>query len=405
MRLLKKTGFVALLALTLAATIGAASASAYVIGIPPIGYPANVTGEDSSNSSIYIHGKTLSCNSPAFSASLSESVSVLATSTTKDGACKFSEGSQPALKMNGCHFSFDPNEETGTGKFTGTFSVGPAGCGPVKLEGVNYPCKDSLEAASWGGSATFEDTGEGFSIEAADSAINYTYEGLACGGKGSDTAQYTGKWSVSATNAAGELANLDVAPRPAIRLAGGPEEKEPAKLQADSYPQPVVSNGSTFTFTSSFPVTCATTRVTGTLAEATSQLNLAPSYGTCTAKLGETTAPATVTMNGCSYALSVQNVFPYAGTLGVGCTGESPIEFKVYSNSEMKTVICKVKVAAQAGKESVGLENWTSEADEGVSASVAAQGLAYERTGILCGGTKIGSDGKINYSTILWGQS
>jgi hypothetical protein len=82
-------------------------------------------------------------------------------------------------------------------------------------------------------------------------------------------------------------------------------------------------------------------------------ITVAPTYKECVGKVGAASAPATVTMNGCDYVLTVGNttVAPqYAVTADLVCPAEKVVEVHLYQNAEDKVSICTYTFAAQVGK-------------------------------------------------------
>lgn len=400
----KKYGFAVPLALALTAVVGVASASAlsFSAGI----YPAQVQGATTGSILVnFTPTNRYECKSQSLGAgSMAGPAKKLTTTSVSEASC-----TQPAehesggpLKMNGCQLTFEAGI---AGTYNGNVSVGPAGCGPVTMQ--TFYCNYQLDPSTLHGAAKLVNSGKetavsvnivGFDWENANKAF--------CGGSGT-SGELVANWNLSAKNGGGGATTLNVVDS-GLYLSGEAGGKTP-KVESLSYPTVFGSSAaSSFTLAlggTGTSYTCTSTTVHGEISAATSALSLAPEYASCNGWVGATKAAAKVFMNGCHYTLGVLNAGPpYTGTLGVACEGASPIEFKMYSSETYETVICTVKLAAQAGQPGVGLTNVTEGGKKGVGVNANVTTLAYERTGAACGGTKVGNGGNVTYVNTLLGS-
>jgi hypothetical protein len=126
----------------------------------------------------------------------------------------------------------------------------------------------------------------------------------------------------------------------------------------------------------------------GVITPPATKFTVTPHYTECVARIGATTAPATVTTNHCDFDLEIgetKSAGHWKGTAKVRCenAGEA-IEVHVYSNSSHSSTICTQKVTPQEGLE--GGEVFNGEGGTiGLTGTIG--GIKVEKTGILCGGT------------------
>ena len=280
---------------------------------------------------------------------------------------------------------------------TGTFEIGPAGCGPIKFAwpsctGYLYPGSSK--------NVTFQnEAGKTVEVTVNRAAFEMKYCGVIV-----DTAYLSGRWRVSSYGNLGEQTNVQVGSiADDVFLSGKKSEVEgeKPKIEADLYPTVLADNGaqtSTFTFAAA-KVKCTSSEYDAPLSVATTSLIITPQYSSC---VSAGVLPTTFVGNGCRWKLTVENVGPpYQGSLGVQCDkpGES-LEFRASSGG---SVICTTKMGEQAGRSKVGLEN-VSGTTSGIGLNAELSGLSYEHSGSNCNGQN-GShtDGALSAKTSLFG--
>jgi hypothetical protein len=124
----------------------------------------------------------------------------------------------------------------------------------------------------------------------------------------------------------------------------------------------------------------------------TTEITITPDYTNCSAFENNTTlGPATVTMNGCDFDLTIgANISPgkyhYSADITCPVVGgvQQQIEVHVYSSSSHASTLCTYKIPAQQN-----LGGGTSEnlGNGNVLLGGPVTGIHATRTGILCGGT------------------
>jgi hypothetical protein len=138
-------------------------------------------------------------------------------------------------------------------------------------------------------------------------------------------------------------------------------------------------------------------------------LTVKPTYDpkTCTAKIGGTSAPLTVTMNECDYAWHLGETKEpgvYNVTSDVECPESKEIEIHWYSSASHATTICTMKIPEQTGR--VGATASTEVDAEGnhtITLQGPITGITANRTGILCGGTAHTEKAELDIHAILSG--
>lgn len=403
--LVRKAGLAALLALALAAVVAPAMASAS--DFVPGESPAIVTGAASASSGSYLYlggEEPFECQPPAFSTSQEGATDTLTSESTEPGSCWRGGGGGP-MKMNGCKFTFESGQQVGPGfpgvfgsSFGGSFSIGPAGCGPVKVE-LPY-CNLSISPGG-GFQAEYANQPNGSEapvrIHGTAEGLHFTSTGGLCPKEG--TATYTPQWDLSATDEEGNPNTLTVSSGSAY-ISGEAPYAAP-RVVADTYPTQIASDGSdSFSLTvAAGTVDCSSSTLSAEVSEETTVLPLAASLGGCISS-GE--LPTVVSMHSCHFTLGVQNAGPpYAGTLGVECSEEGDaIEVAAYLGEEMKTRLCTIEIGSQSGQEGVGLANVFSP-DTGIELDASVEGLAYKQRG-LCGKAER-SDGALSGTATLFG--
>jgi hypothetical protein len=143
----------------------------------------------------------------------------------------------------------------------------------------------------------------------------------------------------------------------------------------------------------------------GTTAVPTSELTAAVTYTGCLAYIGETKAPATVTMNGCDEVIHLGSVigpFEISGTVDIKCPETATqIEIHAYTNSEHKTSICTTKIPLQNGL----VSGFVKTVGSNVTLGGPVTGMHVTKTGLLCGGTAETNSGEIDMDAVISGTS
>jgi hypothetical protein len=138
-------------------------------------------------------------------------------------------------------------------------------------------------------------------------------------------------------------------------------------------------------------------------------LTVKPTYDpkTCTGKIGATSAPVTVTMNECDYALHLGETKEpgvYKITADVECPDTKEIEVHAYSSTSHATTICTVKVPEQTGLDGATASTAVDpEGNHTITLQGPITGITASKTGILCGGTAHTEKAELDIHAILSG--
>ena len=152
-----------------------------------------------------------------------------------------------------------------------------------------------------------------------------------------------------------------------------------ASFKLGSYPNmytggPETSTAVGFVFDAT-TFTCATAPLTGAeIASATTATRVTFGFAGCTVG-GSATFPVTVTMNGCEFELlEPTGTGPYTGNLSIVC----PPGKLIVVNGTFLGSTCKVEVAAQANKGSIGYANMVGSPSK-FTANANVTGIAYKK--------------------------
>jgi hypothetical protein len=365
----------------------AASASGISLGA----YPATVNGQGVGGglSFNFGGGLTAACGGATYdSGSVSGPTETLPTTVSLTECTSGAEG-KVTVKMNGCKFIYHPAVGAGT------FDIGPAGCGPVTMEGSS--CTRTLSPQN-GLSATFSNEGSPSKVRIEHNATGVQYavtkgSKALCGSGGNST--FTGTGALKAFNEGGTQVDAKAIPGTGFYLTGK-ESGEPAnqpKFEAESYPVTLTgvqdpASKQVLTIGANRKVSCQAVDTGSTASGATSQLTLNVAYSGCTLEVLESQFPATYKMNGCSLTLNALNVGPpYSGSLGIACAKEG--EAIEIDTTSAGTPLCTYKISPQAGLTGVGLSNVGTGTERGVTATYGVSGLTVTRakgTLAACGG-------------------
>jgi hypothetical protein len=122
------------------------------------------------------------------------------------------------------------------------------------------------------------------------------------------------------------------------------------------------------------------------------EFTIKPTYSNCTASIGTTKAPATVTTNKCDFVVKIGETIElgkWGTTAKVVCENPATeaIEVHAYSSPAHSTTICTVKVAAQEGLTGGFMVNDEEEGAWTVTLGGTFKEIHATKTGVLCGGT------------------
>jgi hypothetical protein len=379
-------GLAAVAALALAASVGAATASASYFtadSYPAVAY----TPEDISQEIAFGWSMGGSCEGFPLATVMTdaeEQIDATLGGSVDCTAMSWFEG--PAtFKSNDCRFTYHAGAETAPGKFSGTMDIGPPGCGPMRLDG-DY-CKRAIGAQS-GVPLTIENKGSGTGATTyleAKGELDFTLVGGApatCG-LGQNPAWYVGRWEIATMNEEGEAVGNSVS-AVGVYLGG-----EGPKVEAESYPTNLVGkqdpgNAHLVKFQNNRRLWCSNITLDSTLSGASSELTQSPEYAGCTAEILGNLMPTTVQANSCSFGTTVSaGGPPYAGTLSVSCSKEGDaLEIKVFQNAEKQAkgeTFCHYKIAPQSGLKGLGLSNIGSGTERKVAVEFESVSIAYTR--------------------------
>jgi hypothetical protein len=396
------------MALALTVLVGVASASAS--GFVAEEYPAEIEGKTFGGTSILSFGpRYAECTGLNFAGGLSESGPTLTPSIMEDASCEY-EGEKLTLAMNGCKFIFHPDTEIENGSsFAGSFEIGPAGCGPVKM--VRSACTLVFSPQTGIGLVDYKNVGTGknatVAIEAEGSNIAYTVEGShnACGNGG--VAPLYARWEVKARNKVEEYEGLHVdadATGTYMGSKGFEAEEYPVTLFGDQDP----ANKHLLTM-GLRTIECGNVHFGSALSAASTELAVTAWYEGCsTVPVLGTTFLVTVKMNSCHYVFHVLGGGPpYAGTTDVACsTGGDAIEANLFASAQEQKEgksVCGYRIAPQSGLEGVGYSTVGEASGRGAKANLELKGITFGVVGNQMGCGKPKSNGTYTGATTLYG--
>jgi hypothetical protein len=122
------------------------------------------------------------------------------------------------------------------------------------------------------------------------------------------------------------------------------------------------------------------------------EFTVKPTYSNCTASIGATKAPATVTTNKCDFVIKIGETIElgkWGTTAKVVCENPATesIEVHAYSSSAHTTTICTMKFPAQEGPTGGFVTNVEEEGQWTITLGGTLNNITATKTGILCGGT------------------
>lgn len=374
--------------LALMASAGPAAASAS--GMTFSEYPATANAAETSTHVFgFSEGRSVGCTFTGFSASASGPTETLAAPITPVECSSESEG-KVTLKMNGCKLIYHPAVGMGS------VDIGPAGCGPITMEGAN--CTRSFSPQTGLATSFSNEGGSPSTVKIKDEAsgVQYTLAKgtlAACGTSGSGT--FTGSWQLKAFNNGGTQIGAQVVGGTGFYMTGkkSAEPGSQPKFEAEQYPVTITgfqdsANKQALTIGGNRKLQCQEVNTLSTASAASSQISLGMEYGACVVTVLGNEFPAAVSTNSCSLVLHALNAGPpYSGSIDVACAKEGEaIEVNTYNGGAL---FCTYKISPQLGLTGVGLSNVGSGNERGVTASFGLSGIVVTRTsGTLaaCGG-------------------
>lgn len=389
----------AILAFSGVAGATTAGASGFAFGQ----YEANVYGTAWGPKVVFAGGSSFSCSGGASFVALVENASSTLTpyyANEDPSGCKRANlNTSVQWKMNGCKFIHHTGEAAAEAKYKGSLEIGPAGCGPMKVE--EQSCTKLFAPQTSSGGMTYSTNGstpKSITI-GAQVILNYTVEkeGWECH---PSYVTMSEEWQVKAYNVAGVPVAAEVIAPFGFSVVGEASESE-ALQPRFSVEENAISGDplegtsaakQVLTLKGGRKVECDV--VLHGEGSNTNQVALAPSFGNCSSTLAGITKPATVDANSCDYALGVSNAGPpYVGTLGVQCGGSDKIEVTVLEGG---STLCSYTIAPQSGLEGVGFANFGEGSGSGVTASLNVKTLSV--TKVSGGSLLCGSSGNATYA-------
>jgi hypothetical protein len=385
MNKIRFTGIGTFLVLALLAIPAFASASTggFVSETYPVTYQATNTGTHTFSTTVPIE-----CTSSTFQAE-AEKASETLTAAPSYGGCAYGKNSV-SVNMNGCSLTFGVNE-TGS---QGTMSIGPAGCGPIKITGLG--CEQKIGSQSNLSGVTYSNSGSGSSEKVnitANVSVAYTSTGFGCG-NGSGSGTYSGSWEVSGKSKYGSAVGVHTTgslPVP-IYLNG---EGESPHLDAEQFPVTLTSvqdpsHKDTFT-TGAGILDCTQGTLSGSASAATSTIELTPSYSGCVLRTIFGNISVTIATNGCKYTYGIEGSSSFHGTAQLVCP-------------EGKSLVasgpgCAVTWPAQE----LGSVTYPIAAGGAIEFVVSGSKMKYSYKGFTCGSAS-GESGSFSQDRILRGS-
>jgi hypothetical protein len=398
-RFRRSTVGIAVVALFVAVFATTATAST---GFEAESYPAALNSD--ATSIALISGETaFSCNNKGFSATLSRPSETVFTSAVNDYTCNGSGATN--LQMNGCNFAIQPGESGQEN--TGSFSIGPPGCGPVKLKSGSATCLEIQPQVAPASTYTTLNEGSGSKqhVDLTISAEGIQAKGFGICGANAGTFEWPWYQTMSVKGVDGSGNPIGVSFTEELE-----EEAHTPTIEASSYPTAIAGGGLDTVVTDAGTIECGEaageeggeTTLEGELTSAGDQLDLSETNtGLCITTMFESELLVSMVMNSCHYVLGVQNAGPpYSGTWGVACEKEGDaIEFKPYVLGKFRKCI---KISPQEGLTGLDLSNaggW------GVGVDAEIGSVKYSQVGMCAGSEEAHSNGVISGQTTLLGTN
>lgn len=355
-------------AMALLAIGGASSASAGFFSVS-----AGTTGFSATSTEQYFTetgGIVGTCNSGgSFTGAVSHLNQELGGSPS-NLSCNSSAEKAVSWNWNGCKVSLHPGNNSSGSTLDGTFSIGPAGCGPIQVNSAT--CEKRISAQS--GAATFLNSGGSVAVTATKSL---PYSVVKSGGScWAGNLNYTGKWNVTPSSGTLEALTSKVG----ISIAGGmfgaagPPWAYPIDVSGGQVP----AEPHAITLVGNRVLKCASVDLSGQLTSASSALALAPQFTDCVIEVSNVKLPATVNVGSCGYGVNT------AGSLDITCQNEGDgIVITSYQNATKQAEgksMCVYRVGPQSGLTSVTNSNVGAGVEAGVKVQLGIAKLPYTRT-------------------------
>jgi hypothetical protein len=173
-------------------------------------------------------------------------------------------------------------------------------------------------------------------------------------------------------------------------------------FKAESYPATITGTQTTSVVFSGVvgKWSCKTVSMQGTLTEASSSLNLAPSYGECS----WAGVAATTNMEGCTYNFTAGNTIE-----GSESKIEATMDIKCPAGKEVKLVLnggtCTIFIPEQTALKSATFENTPAATPDDVDLTLALTGIKYKVVNGMLGCPNKPADGTYTNGSIAGGET
>lgn len=354
-------------------------------------YPLALFGEPSSSQIVLNDGNgPIVCTAPKMKASkMTGGIEVPTATLVTDPVCTLAGVGSNSLQMNGCKLSFHLDAR-GPGK--DAYSIGPAGCGPLKftLRSEGSLCKVEIPAQTIaGGDVSNSGSGEKEMVAAEiGGALSLTTTGFYCGKASSGSLE--GTWNFWAAKILKEYEKegefteegLEIGEQRGIHIDSAFEPG--ARINASEYPAPISGEQKgkeQFRFgtgEAAPTLLCSSVQLAGPKIYGPKVwVEVEPTYAGCEVTgLGS----ASVKANSCSYTVGVEDVglsYPSAA-FGIVCFYEGT------KNLTVSAPGCTMNIGTQ---EAAGVGTASTEGS-GTSRTVHVEGsptIAFSSHGFLCG--------------------
>ena len=363
-------------------------------------YPAAITGPQVTQHKLTISGGSAKCNTAQFSATAATATASLSLSPAMSQCTALGLGA--TWNMKSC--SYKHNVLNSGPPYTASMDIS-CSTGGDEIVITTAVCTIKIPPQSGLKGIGLENSGAGSERAVVSTynltAITYKLEGGCPSKSGTYTdGAYSGSVELSGLNGEGKADGFYLSGEGTQGLfvvgkESGEEANKP-RVEAEKYPAAItgpqvtqhkltISGGS---------AKCNKAQFSATAPAATASLSLSPAMSSCTA-MG---LAATWTMNSCSYKHNILNSGPpYTATMDISCsTGGDEIA--------ITTAVCTIKIPAQSGLKSIGLENSGAGSERAVISTYNLTGITYKKEGAGCpGGAGTFKDGSYVGSTKLIG--
>lgn len=382
MKSIRALGLGAIIALTITALAGAATASASQFRTDS--YPVAISGQQATQNVIKTKTGSIKCTTVVQFGTLASASSSVSFAPEFAGCTAF--GAAATISANSCSYVFQSTNDTAP--YTGTMGVA---CGKggdsLVIEPTGLSCQVTIPAQSSAGNVEF--TASGLNAHRAITAtlklttLKYTEAGSECAAPGT---RETGTDSGSTTLTGGGAfpASLYLANE---QIASGP-----TLLRAESYPAIFEGGPASATLSTKAGKINGTLKLQGNLAAASGSATLTPTFSGFT-YFG---AKVSVANNGCSFGLKVAT--EASSPLSVECEkAGSAISFKPAGIS------CETTIPAQSGLNYISLGDLGAGTSRTILAGLHISGMKYTETGAECPAPGTHEDGSLVSEVTLSG--